>query len=154
MTGYALDGTTGHYFFDPDALTADRIELAPAILADTNNIAASQSGGPGDNANAIANANLQNALVLNNNTSTINEFFAGRTGIVGVRAAEATDASVNATLVLQQVEFSRQSVQGVSLDEEMANLIKAQHAYDAAARVINAMDSALDTIINDMGVGF
>jgi len=40
----------------------------------------------------------------------------------------------------------------VSLDEEMANLIKYQHAYDAAARVITAMDAALDTVINGMGI--
>jgi len=154
VSGYALDGTTGHYFFDPNGLTADQIALAPDITSDLNNIAASQSGGPGDNANSIAIANLQNALVLSNGTSTFNDFFAGLTGMVGVRSAEATDAATNADLVLQQVEFSRQSVQGVSLDEEMANLIKAQHAYDAAARVITAMDSALDTIINDMGVSY
>lgn len=152
--GYALDGTTEHDFFDAAGLTADKIALSTDIESHVNNIAASQSGGPGDNANAIAIANLQNALVMSNGTSTFNEFYASIAGIVGVRSEEATDAATNAELVLQQVEFSRQSVQGVSLDEEMANLIKAQHAYDAAARVITAMDSALDTIINDMGVSY
>lgn len=153
-SGYALDGTTGHNFFDPEGLTADKIALSPDITVDSNHIAASQSGGPGDNANAIAIANLQNALTMNNGTSTFNDFFAGLTGIVGVRSSEAIDAAKNADLSLQQVEFSRQSVQGVSLDEEMANLIKAQHAYDAAAKVITTMDSAIDTIINKMGVSY
>ncbi len=153
-SGAALDGTTGHHFFDPLGLTADSIRLSSEVSNDLNMIAASQSGGPGDNANAIAIANLQNALTMNNGTSTFNEFFASLVGSVGVRTAEATDAKTNAELVLQQIEFSRQSVQGVSLDEEMANMIKAQHAYDAAARVVNAMDRALDTLINEMGVGF
>lgn len=43
-------------------------------------------------------------------------------------------------------------VAGVSLDEEMTNLIRFQHAYNAAARVITAMDEAVDTIINRMGL--
>jgi flagellar hook-associated protein 1 len=154
MGGAALDGTAGHAFFDPFALTAHSIRLSSDVAGDLNMIAASQSGGPGDNANALAIANLQNDLLMNNGTSTLNEFFAGLVGSVGVRAGEATDAKANAELVLQQIEFSRQSIQGVSLDEEMANLIKAQHAYDAAARVINAMDRALETLIKDMGVGF
>jgi flagellar hook-associated protein 1 FlgK len=54
--------------------------------------------------------------------------------------------------MVQQVDNMRQSVQGVSLDEEMANMIKYQHAYDAAARVITTMDQALDTVINGMGI--
>lgn len=152
--GYALDGTNGHDFFDPNGLTADKIALSSDIKDDPKNIAASQSGGPGDNANAIAIANLQNALTMSGGTATFNDFYAGLTGVIGVRSAQATDAADNADLLLQQVEMSRQSVQGVSLDEEMANLIAAQHAYDAAARVITTMDSALDTIINDMGVSY
>ena len=153
-TGYGLDGTTGNAFFDPSGLTADTIRVDIGVQNDLNKIAASQSGGPGDNANSVALADLQNALVMNNGTSTLNEFYAQLVGTVGVRSSEATDAMNNAQLVLEQVDFSRQSVQGVSLDEEMADLIKAQHAYDAAARVINALDSALNTLINDMGVGF
>lgn len=153
-TGYSLDGSTGNDFFDPSGTTADTISVDVGIQNDLNKVAASQSGGPGDNANSVAIANLQNALVMNNGTSTLNDFYAELVGTVGVRSSEASDSKDNAQLVLEQVEFSRQSVQGVSLDEEMADLIKAQHAYDAAARVINALDSALNTLINNMGVGF
>jgi flagellar hook-associated protein 1 FlgK len=53
---------------------------------------------------------------------------------------------------VQQIENSRQSVQGVSLDEEMANLVKYQHAYEAAARVITVMDEALSTLITRTGI--
>ena len=81
------------------------------------------------------------------------DFYAKIVGTVGVRSSEANDAKTNAELVLQQIEFSRQSVQGVSLDEETISLIKAQQAYSAAAKVVATIDSAINTLINDMGVG-
>ncbi|MEW5701243.1 MAG: flagellar hook-associated protein FlgK [Candidatus Zixiibacteriota bacterium] len=151
--GYGLDGSTGNNFFDPTATTAARIALSGGIAGDLNRIAASQSGEVGDNANALAIAGLQDALTLNGNTSTFADYYAQIIGTVGTRSREATTARDNASLVLEQIEFSRQSVQGVSLDEEMADLIKSQHAYAAAARVVSAVDRSLDTLINDMGVG-
>jgi flagellar hook-associated protein 1 FlgK len=146
-SGTGLDGTTGDEFFAPGNVTAANITLDNSVLGDLNKIAASQSGAIGDNANAIAIANLQNALGLNNNTSTFSDYYAQLVSSAGRRSAEAMDAKSTSELVIQQIEFSRQSVQGVSLDEEMAELIKAQHAYDAAARVITTMDRALDTLM-------
>ena len=46
----------------------------------------------------------------------------------------------------------RESVSGINLDEEMANMVAFQHGYNAAARVISTMDTMLDVIINRMGV--
>ncbi len=56
------------------------------------------------------------------------------------------------TVVAAQIEMQRMSVSGVSLDEEMSNLIRYEHAYNAASRVITAVDEQLDTIINKMGL--
>jgi flagellar hook-associated protein 1 len=53
--------------------------------------------------------------------------------------------------LLNAVEERRQSVSGVSLDEEMANMVQFQHAYNASARMITVMDEVLDRIINHMG---
>jgi len=152
-TGYGLDGATGRDFFMSTGTTADDIALSSDVQNDLNRIGASLSGGPGDNAVALSIANLQKGLTMNAGTSTFNDFYAKIVGTVGVRSSEANDAKTNAELVLQQIEFSRQSVQGVSLDEETISLIKAQQAYSAAAKVVATIDSAINTLINDMGVG-
>ena len=56
------------------------------------------------------------------------------------------------TVVRNQVDAARESVAGVNLDEEMTNMMSFQHAYSAAARVVTAIDEALDTLINSMGL--
>jgi flagellar hook-associated protein 1 FlgK len=69
----------------------------------------------------------------------------------GVQAAQSTQSTQQA--VLTAVSNQRQSVSGVSLDEEMTNLIQYQQAYQASARVMNAINSTLDTLINGVGAG-
>lgn len=73
-------------------------------------------------------------------------------GTMGVEAQEASRMSRNAGTLKSAVDEQRQSVSSVSLDEEMSNMIKFQHAYNAAARNITVIDEMLDTIINRMGV--
>jgi flagellar hook-associated protein 1 FlgK len=50
-----------------------------------------------------------------------------------------------------ELENMRQSVMGVNLDEEMANMVQFQHAYNASARLIQTMSELLDTVINRLG---
>ena len=76
--------------------------------------------------------------------------FVGQVGS-GVQAAQSTQNTQQA--VLTAVSNQRQSVSGVSLDEEMTNLIQYQQAYQASARVMNAINSTLDTLINSVGGG-
>ena len=155
MAGYGLGGTTGVAFFDPNFTEAKNLELNVEIVLDKNKIAASDSANPDDRSNgrvAILLADLRNALIMSNQTSTINQFYQSLIGSLGVEAREASSFNQNSELIAQQIDNQRQSVQGVSLDEEMANLIKSQHAFDAAARVITVMDDALDTVISKMGI--
>jgi len=153
-TGYGANNQTGINFFNPQGLTAATIDLSQDIKNDVSAIAASSAANsPGNNITALAIAELKSALTLENNSSTFNEYYASLVGLVGVRARQATDSKENFNLVVDQLEFARQSVQGVSLDEEMANIIRAQHAYDAAAKVITTIDQAIGTIINELGVG-
>ncbi|MCM3611986.1 flagellar hook-associated protein FlgK [Planococcus sp. MERTA32b] len=70
--------------------------------------------------------------------------------VLGAQSQSATRSVANFEATLQATENRRQSVSGVSLDEEMANLVKFQHSYSAAARLISTTDQMLDTIINRM----
>lgn len=70
--------------------------------------------------------------------------------VLGAESQSATRSVANFEASLQATENRRQSVSGVSLDEEMANLVKFQHSYNAAARLISTTDQMLDTIINRM----
>jgi flagellar hook-associated protein 1 FlgK len=73
-------------------------------------------------------------------------------GQLGLQSQEADRQSTNQQDIVTQVDSRRQSVSGVSLDEEMSDLIKYQHAYAAAARFMTAIDETLDKVINGMGV--
>jgi len=153
QTGYGLNGTTtGLDFFNSTRISAADISLSGEIDNNINNIAASQSGEVGDNTNALAISDLRSSLMLSRNTSTISEFYQSLIGKIGVDTSKARNLKENYELLVGQLENSRQSVQGVSLDEEMAQMIKYQHAFDAAARIITTMDQALETVISGMGV--
>lgn len=69
---------------------------------------------------------------------------------VGIRANEASREADNLEDLVYNLEISRMSVSGVSLDEEMGNLITFQHAYNASAKVISTVDKLLDVIINGL----
>lgn len=83
---------------------------------------------------------------------SFSEFFQAIVGELGVQSQEASRQFVNQQVLVEQVDSRRQSVSGVSLDEEMADLIKYQHSYNAAARVMTTVDEMLDRIINSMGL--
>jgi flagellar hook-associated protein 1 FlgK len=83
---------------------------------------------------------------------TFDEFYRSLVGELGVQSQEATRQMTNQKILVDQVDSSRQSISGVSLDEEMANMIKFQHAYNAAARSLTTFDEMLDKVINSMGL--
>ena len=70
---------------------------------------------------------------------------------VGEQARMADDLTESQTQVLLQVENQRQAVAGVSLDEEAADLLVAQRAFQAAAKVIDTLDGMIETVIFSMG---
>jgi len=151
-SGYGLDGSTGIDFFDPNYTSAGDFKLSDSIENNNNRIAASTSGEVGDNTNALAISDLRNAKLLSRGSTTVSDFYSGLMGKVGIEAGTARSSKENYELLVTQTENSRQSIQGVSLDEEMTNMIKYQQAYDAAARVITVMDEALSTVIHGMGI--
>jgi flagellar hook-associated protein 1 len=150
--GTGLTGVSGLDFFNGAFTKAGTIQLDTGVENDANLIAASQSGEPGDNTIALAIADVRNQMVMFSGTATTAEFYTSLVGDVGVDTHEAETLKTNYDVLVRQIENSRESVQGVSLDEEMVDMVKMQNAYNAAARVITTMDEALQTVIQGMGV--
>lgn len=157
-SGKSLDGTDGiDFFVFKDGMTgAAGITVNQEILEDGDKIAASTNDSDGEGANAKALAEVFNnrnldGNPLGNNTS-IKSFFQSIIGEMGVKAQEANNRMENTAVLRLQVEEKRMSVSSVSLDEEMTNMIKFQHAYNAAARSMTTIDEMLDRIINNMGL--
>ncbi|MBS4190254.1 flagellar hook-associated protein FlgK [Bacillus sp. FJAT-49705] len=173
--GFDLDGNDGNDFFND--LTdykgaAGKISVA---ITNPNEIAASFTGkGNGDNAYKLADVlrkdlsafeakitdpatgdpidlkdYAQTTLKMSGN---IKSFYGGIISSLGVETKEANVLTKNTLILLDSVDFQRQAVSAVSLDEEISNLIKFQHAYNASARNITVIDEMLDKIINGMGV--
>jgi len=71
---------------------------------------------------------------------------------IGIKTELATNMVDNQTAVMAQLSNRRESVSGVSIDEEVTNLLKYQRSYEANSRVINTLNEMLDTLINRTGV--
>ncbi len=152
--GYGLDGNTGYNFFDPTKTTAATIALSSDV-SDPNHVAAASSwpagGAPGDNTNALAIGQLKDALLMSGNTITMDDYYRSTVTNLGIDSQESSKMVANAQSYYNLIENHRQSVSGVSLDEEATNMIKYQKAYEAAAKLVTVFDSMLDTLINKMG---
>jgi flagellar hook-associated protein 1 FlgK len=109
--------------------------------------------GPGDNTNAVAIAQLRQQLTmdpdpLGNSTATYSEYYSSMIGRLGLNRQEAESNLETREFLVQQYESHQDSIAGVSLDEEMADLVKYQHTYQAAARLISTVSDMLDILMN------
>ncbi|UJL45344.1 flagellar hook-associated protein FlgK [Virgibacillus sp. NKC19-16] len=155
--GYNLEGNNGLQFFEftGDAGAAGSITVSLDLINNPEKIAASTDGNAGNGDNATALADIFNKALENDplgNDNSVNGFYQSLIGELGVNAQEANRMVDNTNILKNQVVNQRMSVSAVSLDEEMSNMIKFQHAYNAAARSMTQTDELLDTIINNMGL--
>lgn len=119
----------------------------------TAEINASDKAFVGNGSNALKLANVKDAMLDYGVTKTnVSTFYQGMIGKLGDSASEANRMTYTSEVLKSSVEERRMSMSSVSLDEEMTNMIKFQHAYNAAARNITLVDEMLDKIINGMGV--
>lgn len=122
--------------------------LSDAVANDTDAIATSATGAPGDNDIARSMAALWDQRIMDGGTRSFQEYHQGFLADVGGRSEAARRADESQDFILQQVENMRDSVSGVSTEEELANLIKFQRAFEMAARSVRAADEMLLTLIN------
>ena len=130
--------------------SARTIQLNAAISADLDLIAASSTaaGIPGDNGQAIALASLQHSLTMNSNSITFEDYYNSLVSQVGGDLQSAESYFNHQSDMVVQLDNRRESISGVSLDEEMINLVRFQAAYNAAAKLITTADELLQTVLS------
>jgi flagellar hook-associated protein 1 FlgK len=120
-----------------------------AAMNDPNKIAAATTiaGSPGDNSNAQLLADLQSLTTAINGT---NSFFSAYAQLVSRSATLASEADINLAAyetLTSQSKAAQQAISGVNLDEEAANLIRFQQAYQAAARAMQISTSLFEDLL-------
>ena len=148
-TGFGLNNATNTDFF----IGSNAADVAVNPLLDAASIATSSGANQAGNSDIASQiAGLKMVKGMNAGTATLNEFYNSQITNLGVTTRRASDNSYQHGLVVKALGDQRESVSGVSLDEEAADMAKAQKAYQAAARVLTAYDELLDLVINRMGL--
>ncbi len=144
--GYDLNGKQGTALFSVTAGAGAAESMAVAIT-DPSQIAASSSAtASGDNSNLLNMIDVGSQPLVNSQTPT--QFLSGMVYQVGTDVSQAQSESDASSLMLQQLQSEQGSVEGVSTDEEAANLLTYQQAYQASARVVTVVDDLTLAAIN------
>lgn len=152
------DGNLKFFEVDPAGPYLGAVKVNPEMVADPSKIITTSPDGasPGNIAHEIADF-LANGgqLTPGDDSSNVDPFVETWTAIIGELGAQAQKIETGAIiqgLLVKELRNRRDSISGVSVDEEVANLIRQQHAFSAASRVITIADEMIDTIINRMGI--
>jgi flagellar hook-associated protein 1 FlgK len=134
-------GGTGTNFFN---YTAGAAAGSLTVNVTTATVKTSTTGAAGANDVALAIAGLR--------SGTPDKLYTSFVTRIGGDLKNAMRGEANANVLLNSIEDRRQSTSGVSMDEEMTNLVRFQRGYQASARTMSTMDQMLDTLINRTGV--
>jgi flagellar hook-associated protein 1 FlgK len=144
QSGFDLSGNAGQAFFN-DTTGAGAAANFSVAISDPSLIAASSDGSAGSNGNLAALQAVQNQALPSGQNPI--DTYADLTFAVGNATSQAQAASQAGQLNVSQLTDQRQAISGVSIDEETTNLIRYQHAFQAAARVITTIDELTQTVI-------
>lgn len=149
---YNPSSTAGADFFEPAGLTAGTLAIRSGLTASG---LVTGTGGAGDNSIAVAVANLANQPFATGSgdliDGTLGQHYARAVSDLGQSLATATARAADQDKIQQLVRNQRDTVSGVSLDEEMADLVRFQRAFQASSRVFSVVDELLNTIVNGLG---
>lgn len=150
--GLDRNGVQGHNFFEslnektPAALG---VKLSSIIRDDVNKIVTGiDPAAPGDPTVAHVISQIQNKQVFDGDAATLDDYYNAQVGRIGVLTQRSTKASEAQTEVVAQLAKLRESISGVSLDEEATKMIEFQKSFDASARLIRTADEMFDTVLN------
>ena len=139
--------------FNPSAY----VEVNPKIRNDVMNVAAgiadsSQGAATGDGRAAVEIAAIRNSQVMVGGSKTFDDYFADAVTNVGLMGEQAEMNLLSQNAIMDDLRGLRDSISGVNIDEELADILKFQHGYNAAAKFITVWDNLVDTVINRLGV--
>jgi flagellar hook-associated protein 1 len=144
--GFDLNGNAGgDLFAAPPAGGQGAAAALTVAITDPQLVAASSDGSPDSNGNVLQLAALHDQPLVSGQAA--NEFYGNIIFAVGSDVANGSSDLDASKLILQKLQDQRGSISGVSLDEEAANMILFQRAYDASARIVQTVSEMLDTVI-------
>lgn len=128
--------------------SAKDMTVNTVIVSNVNKIAASEGNGGDDNLNALSIAALRDGNYMSNSTTSFSGYYNSLVGEVGVDISSSSRTLLFKQTMVDQLSDRKGSLSGVNLDEEMANLMRYQQAYTAAARMINVVNEMLNELLN------
>ena len=156
-TANAVNSLVAEYSVAPVNNPAEYIAVNENIKNDVLSVAAAfpDSRGKsvlGDGRAAVEIASIRNTDVMIGYSRTFDDYFADSVTNVGLKGEQAENMLLSQNSIMNDLRGLRDSISGVNIDEELADIIKFQHGYNAAARFVTVIDEMLDTVINRLGV--
>ena len=133
------------------------IEVNGLIQNDVSSVAAAFKNfqgfaEPSDGRAAVEMAAIRNTKIMIGSQRTFDDYFADTITNVGLKGEQAQNQLATQNKIMSDLRDLRDSISGVNIDEELADIIKFQHGYNVAAKFISVQDELLDTLINRLGV--
>ncbi|MCL2138971.1 MAG: flagellar hook-associated protein FlgK [Treponema sp.] len=140
------------YSVAPIAHPSGWIEVNPAVAKDPMSVAAGfgfngNPANPGNGDAAAAIASIRNNPVMVGQHATFDDYFADSVGRMGLLGEQSERSLATENLIMKQLNDMRQSISGVNIDEELANMIRYQQGYNASARFVSTVNSMLDVLM-------
>ena len=156
LSGFGTD-TAVRYAVAPVLNPSGYMSVNGAITTDILSVAAGKPGingvvEAGDGSAALEIASLRNSPVMIGRARTFDDYFAESVTNVGLKGEQAQTNLLSQNKIMADLRTMRDSISGVNIDEELADIIKFQHGYNAAAKFVTVVDELLETVINRLGV--
>ena len=153
----ASNALRGEFSVSPVLNPAGYVEVNPDIKGDVLSVAAAYPNSQGksmigDARAAVEIASIRNTDVMIGKDRTFDDYFANSVTNVGLKGEQAEMNMLSQNAIMDDLRNLRDSISGVNIDEELAEIIKFQHGYNAAAKFVSVIDQMLDTVINRLGV--
>lgn len=157
LRGMDGEGARAQFAVAPYTNPSTYVDINAAIRNDVMSVASAYADHTGravngDGRAATEIASIRNTKVMIGRERTLDDYFADTVTNVGLMGEQAETNMLSQNAVMDDLRGLRDSISGVNIDEELADIMKFQHGYNAAAKFMSVFDSLIDTVINRLGV--